>query len=433
MMSLYERLRKQISELTRSGFLRHVATLSSGVLLAQVVQLGAAPVLTRLYSPTMFGVLAAIASVTAVMTAISSLCYDRAIVLPKGERDAVSLVLLSLVLVLTISALSALVALAFGVPLAERLGDPSLAPWLWIGALIILARGVMNVLAYWHTRLQLFRYVAASQVVRALVDVGVKIGLGFLVGASALGLLTGTSLGFMAALLYLMWRSKGTGLAPRTQGVDLASIRANGVTYRKYPVYETWNTFLDSLSKEIVVFLFTWLYSPAVVGLYHLGLRVLQQPVTFVGSSVGRVFLQRAAVAHADDKPLLRSLTRATAGLAAVAALPFAALTLFGQPLFAWFFGSDWQEAGLYVQILSPWLFFVLINRPAHGIYMVLQKLEILLVFNVGLVSARAGAIVLGYALHGTPVASLIYFSVVGVLANLLFIGAAFLWTSRSP
>lgn len=428
-MSRSRRLKELFGAFLRSKFIRNVVTLASGTLLAQLIQFGAAPVITRLYTPAMFGVLAAISSVVAVMTVISSLCYDRAVVLPKGERDAVSVTLLSLLLLVTTSAAGLLVSLAFGVPLAAWLSEPSLGPWLWIGAVIVFVHGAMNVVAYWHTRRQLFRFVAVGQIVRAVVDSGSKIGLGFLVGASTLGLLSGTAFGFGAALLYLIWRSQRTGFEPRRLGVDWASMRANAVTYRKYPLYETWNAFLDTFSKELVVLLFTWLFTPAVVGLYHLGLRILQRPVSFVGSSVGRVYLQRAATLYADGEPLQGSLARATAGLAALTCIPFTALALLGQPLFAWVFGEAWREAGLYVQVMSPWLFLMLLNRPAHGVYMVQQRLEFLLGFNLTVAVSRAGAIMLGYALHGSAVASLLYFSGVGVVANLVFIGMAFIWT----
>ena len=75
----------------QSTFIRNVSILVSGTIVAQVIAVLASPILSRLYSPEQFGEYAIFITIVGLLSTISSLSYEMAIVKQKEEFDANSL------------------------------------------------------------------------------------------------------------------------------------------------------------------------------------------------------------------------------------------------------------------------------------------------------------------------------------------------------
>ena len=66
--------------------------LVGGTAGSQVIAMAAAVILTRLYGPESFGVLATFVSILALLNVVSSLRYELAIAVPEYDDEAVTLV-----------------------------------------------------------------------------------------------------------------------------------------------------------------------------------------------------------------------------------------------------------------------------------------------------------------------------------------------------
>jgi len=85
-----------------------IITLMSGTLIAQVIMFISIPILTRLYTPTEFGLYSTFTAVITIIGSISSLKYDQAIMLPKRDKDAEALLFLSTILTIVMTIISIL-------------------------------------------------------------------------------------------------------------------------------------------------------------------------------------------------------------------------------------------------------------------------------------------------------------------------------------
>ena len=74
---------------------RHVSIIAGGTVIAQAVGILTMPIVSRIYSPADYGIMAVYASVIAILGELSSFRYHLAIPLPKRERYANALVILS--------------------------------------------------------------------------------------------------------------------------------------------------------------------------------------------------------------------------------------------------------------------------------------------------------------------------------------------------
>ena len=81
-----------------NNFIGHVTTLLSGAVGGQVVLLMVLPIVTRLYSPAVFGSVQSIDAIAQIVMVISALAYQRAFVVSDSEQDRNRLLILSLII-----------------------------------------------------------------------------------------------------------------------------------------------------------------------------------------------------------------------------------------------------------------------------------------------------------------------------------------------
>ena len=81
--------------LSNGEFTRNVITLVKGTTIAQAIPILISPILTRIYSPSEFGILAIYISLLSILSVISTGKYELAIMLPDDEEEAIQLIWLS--------------------------------------------------------------------------------------------------------------------------------------------------------------------------------------------------------------------------------------------------------------------------------------------------------------------------------------------------
>ncbi len=86
----------RFSNLFKSEFSKNVLTLMTGTTIAQAIPIAISPILTRIYTPEDFGVLAIFMAITAITGSISNAKYEQAIVLPKKEGEAINILFLGI-------------------------------------------------------------------------------------------------------------------------------------------------------------------------------------------------------------------------------------------------------------------------------------------------------------------------------------------------
>jgi O-antigen/teichoic acid export membrane protein len=358
-----------------------VMLLVSGTTISQVILVISYPFITRLFSPDAFGLLALFSSLAGILTAVISLRYEQAIVLPENDEDAANLLAGSLGLAILFSILSIPIVWFFGPSLSEWLHAPLLAQYLWLLPPVLLFGGMGTghpALNSWATRKKKFGTLSSTRVADASVTAAGQLGAGWLGFASAGSLIGACLLGATVSPIILgaqIWRDSGK-LFQRS--VKLKRITAIFQRYSKFPTYNIGATLLNQVSWQIPAFMLAFFFSTDIVGFYSLGFRVLQLPMSLIGGAIGQVFFQHSAVAHVQGK-LTPLIDETFHRLVLLGLFPMLTLTIVGKSLAGVFFGEAWAEAGVYIQILGIWAFAWFISAPLSNLYFVLEKQEFLL------------------------------------------------------
>ena len=354
--------------LPASNFGRNVGVLAGGTVLAQVTMALALPLLTRLYSPEDFSLLAVYMSVLGIVTAVACLRLNLAVPLPEDDRQSMDLVALSLIA-------AAVICLGLTLPVifapemsAELLGQPRMAEYLWMIPVGVFAAAVYNALQYWSSRKGRFPLIARTRMTRAVGGSVTQVGMG-LVHPVPFGLLIGhilySGLGVIG-LAREMWRSDRSLFAAFNATAASAALRR----YRRFPLYSVPEAMLNTGGVQLPVLLIAGLSTGPEVGFLGLAMQVIGVPMALLGSSVAQVYVADAPRQLRDGT--LSSFTRqAMKNLMKVGGLTLLAIGAMSPLLFPYVFGDDWTRAGVIVAWMTPCYVLQFVTSPVSTVLQV--------------------------------------------------------------
>jgi O-antigen/teichoic acid export membrane protein len=389
--------------LPNSRFVRHVAVLLGGTVGAQVIMIVAAPLLTRLYTPHDFGLLATYVALLAILSVIAALRYELAIPLPESDEEAAALLILSELVVLGMGAVSLVLVLFAREPIARALNTPALAAYLWLVPVGVVLAGTYQVLNNWAVRTKAFHTIARTKVTQAVGATGVQLaGHTFGPISLLLGHVASQAAG-LTSLATEAWRN-----GPALKAVTFPAIVAQAKRHRRFPLYSTWSGFMNAASSQMPAFLLAALFTPAVAGMYMLTQRVLASPMTLIGTSVAQVFLSQAPQAHRDGT-LPAVVTRIHGALSRIISPPIALIIVAGPHLFAFAFGAQWRTAGEFAAWLAVATYFQFLASPLSMISATLEKQSTSMMAIATLLLVRLGALYAAYVMDSAKLAIILF------------------------
>lgn len=373
-----------------------------------------APLLTRIYTPEAFGVLAAFVSIVSVIVAVASLRYEMAIPIADTTTAAVRLLCLCLVLVLIAGVASGIAWLVLGAWIATVLGVPVLASAGWVLPIAVVTGGSYQALMLWHVRERGYRPIAVTRVTQAMAGASTQLGLG-LMGVGPAGLLAGDVIGRTAGLATLM-RTAQT--AVRAAGLTMRSLLAAASAHRAFAAWLATAGLLSAAALHAPFLLIPANFGAAAAGTYFLAHRLLVVPVALVGSGAGQVFFGEAARIRGDPDRLRELATHATIALLALGFPVYGGVVVAGPQLFAIVFGAEWAEAGSFAQLLAPSFLLWSIASPLSSMLVVGRREAESVTFTSLELVARVGAISFGAA-AGSISTAVGLLAVTGVMLHL--------------
>lgn len=336
--------------LPQGRFARRLTILSGGTTLGQGLLILTSPLLTRLFGPEEFGVLAVFSAIAAILCQVTALRYEIALPVLREDEDAAAMAVAGCLTALLWSCLFALALLLFQDPLAARLGIPGFGHVLWFMPPMLLTWGLSLVLAHWSIRRGSFKVNAVSNLALSASQAVGQLALGLL-HATATTLTLGYTLGSLVRSVLLLQALPGTDWA-LLRRVSLARMWALARAHWHYPVYSGSSALLQSTAQMLPAVFIAILYGPAAAGWFGLGQRVTGMPARMVGEAAAQAFL--GEIAQAKGQELHRLFTRTALRLFLLGAVGLSPLLLAGPPLFALIFGEAWRETGMIVQVLIP-------------------------------------------------------------------------------
>ncbi len=339
--------------MAKGGLLRSTLTLLAGGALAQVLPLLLGPWLTRIYSPTEFGQFSLVWTLSTNLAVIGCARYEFALPLERDDKQASLLMALCGRLLLTITAVS--------VVIAWLLAAWQDLPLFWLLPAALLSGGATQWLILWATRAQRFQLLASARVLQYGGGALLQLLLGLL-QFGAVGLLLGPLLAGLAAAL-LLARPAPLGGWSALWRSEHGAVKTMALRHRDFPLLNTPHAFAGALQDSLAMLLIATWTGDAAAGYWALALRYLKAPASLVGGALSQTLYPRLVHA-ADGAEALQVVRQAMALLAGLALALMAALMLWGPWLFETLFGERWHDAGLLARALAPYIALHFIASP---------------------------------------------------------------------
>lgn len=363
----------------KSEFTRNVLTLMTGNTIAQAIPIAISPILTRIYSPEDYGLLALYMSVFAIASTAATAKYELAIMLPKKDSDAFNLFVLSILISFFVGFITLLIVFFFNAVITNLLGNQDISMWLYLIPVSVLLTGIYNSLKYWNNRNKQFKRLATTSVLQASMGSTFNLGFGFagfggagLIVSGLLGILTGTSL-----------LARVTFLRDKKHFISLNKIKVLILLkkYKKLPLITLPNSLIDSFRLSGIMLLIAKFFTTATLGQFSLAWRMVQLPMSLLGGSISQVFFQKLSSSKQED--LYGIVKNFIIKAFFIAAPAFLILYFFSVDIFIFAFGDKWKLAGEATSTMTLWLFLNFITSPLSTIYMILNKQEVMFVFSI--------------------------------------------------
>lgn len=379
--------------------LKSILTIVGGSAVSLLITIIASPILSRLYRPEDFGLVASIMAPAAILSVIAPGRLGLAIPIAKSEQDARDLFWLG-----TLSCLLMVPLLTAGTFLFVDMSIDGLTTTQTFFALLVITffASEGEIVGFWRNRRKRFAFGARNGVIRSIT---VAISQWSLHGVTHAGMLLGNFIGGIFAVslswaeIYRRDKNRLAGLPTRRRLKELL------VEYRDFPIFSMPQGLTAAINQNAVPLLLLWLSGSAVAGQYWLVFRVLVAPINILGGAYRQVMLSHLGASDGNRDQDVRLVRQHVLVLTALC-IPAVVLGLFfGEQLFRFAFGEQWQLAGIFTSWLALGFAIDLIKVPANCLLQRERKHHAILIFDIIAGILRAAALVIGYSVGGEVLA----------------------------
>lgn len=367
-------MRRLIAQvLPRNRFARNVSIVAGGTALAQILAIASAPILTRIYRPSDFGVLQVFISLMGLILVAVSGRYEIAVLLPEDDQSAIELLVLSIACVIISAILCGGVIVVCHYHWILPSGMLVLRKWLWLLPFSILGGGLYECLNYWAVRRDDYKQIAKSKFSQAAAQITTQLATGFAV-QGPFGLLLGDAAGRMFGSGRFA-RDLWTHFTGELRSVQIHRVLRLAIRYREYPLVSMWGALINTSGLALPALFLAQYYGTRETGCFALVNRVLGIPIGLIAVSVAQVYVSESAkLSRSDPNRLMSIFLKTTRNMLYIGLLPCAVFALTAPWLFVHIFGSAWRDAGEYARFLSFMFYASFIDSPVSQTLNILER-----------------------------------------------------------
>jgi len=361
----------------KNDFFRNVFALFKGNAIAQAITLVSIPILTRIYTPEEFGMIALFVSMVNVFAIAATGGYDLSIVLPKRNGEAFHILVGSLLIAFTLGLICFIVVWIFFTPLTGMFPDSSYKSIIWLLPLAVFLTGSHRSIYCWFNRKRAYSFMGNNRVVQNAAQTGVRLYRnGFSNGSWGLvaGYISGLALAWSMLAVQLFRKESW-----RLKYISFKSIQRVLREHKNFPLFLMPMGILNTFSVNLLVFGLSIITTSTTVGHYERATRVISFPLALISSSFGSVFFEKMNRTPNRKRFYLLSYFGNLA-LAIVILFPIA---FWGEAIFAFVLGSDWRIAGKIARVIIPLTAFSYATECISTTFSVIKKNQILLIWQV--------------------------------------------------
>ncbi len=366
-----------IKKILNNSFSKNILQYAFGIGMAQLIAILFQLVLRRIYTKEDFGHYALYTSIVSIITVVSTLRYERAILLPKEDIKAFRLLLTSLLFVILINLLIFFIVISFPHQLANVFNTA--ADRINLFYLIPISGFLFSsfrVIEFYITRKKAYTQLGMSKVVRRLFEGSSQY---LFKNIQKSGLFIGDIIGHFINLLYGLFIIKKDIVKYRK---IKPLFKETIIEYADFPKYNLWTALAQDLNTVFLpVLLISHIFGSSITGSYDLARLLLSIPLALITVAVQQVLFQKLSSLVNAGQAISSALYKLSLVLIIIASIGSLFFVLFIDEIIL-LFGMNWSSSIEIAKILVYSYLIRFILEPFASIYYVLRKLKLLSIWQ---------------------------------------------------
>lgn len=353
----------KIKKFKFSQYFQNIAIVLTGGFIAQTIPLFVSPIISRIYSPSDFGLFAIIYGIASFFGVFSMGKFDGAIYLTNDIVKIRKIINLCLKLLIISLAILLVLIVSFSKRIANIFEIQDNSSSLYFVPLITFLTSIYLILNTVLIKEKKFRVNSSNKVLQSSFNAGIQL-LYSLFRVNYVGLILGQVSSLAIASTNIVLRGnilKKYFYNNKASNFELKKIFTE---YKKFFVYDVPSNLFNFASSQIPIFTFSIIFDLKILGAYAFANKILLMPVNLLSKSVVEVFKNQSSEDYLNTGNCRKVYKQTFNTLFLLGIVPFSLLFFFGSDLFVWVFGQNWVEAGRIVEIIAPAVFFKLVSSP---------------------------------------------------------------------
>jgi O-antigen/teichoic acid export membrane protein len=231
-------------------------------------------------------------------------------------------------------------------------------------------------------RIQKYKLISSIKIIQTTLNNGLTILFGF-AKIGAIGLAAGwliSQIIIVSSLISKFSKKINVNIRKFNKNFFFSTL----IEFKEFPLINSLHAFLDVFAIQFLLFwIITISFGKWELGIFAFTFKYVGAPIGLISSSISQIFYVEMGNAI-NNKKQVKHIFNKTIKISLIFAILFSiVILLFGQKLFAWYFGSDWKIGGLYAQYCLPVIIGPLIISPLSWCPMLFKKQFINFLINL--------------------------------------------------
>lgn len=351
-------------------YLKNFLILFSGNTVAQIIPFVLAPFVARLFSPEEIAVQENFLALASLLAIAAAGRYEFAFLIPKEEKSARQLLLLSLCIAVCISLLSG-ITIFFSDEIAMMYKTPALEPLiLWVSPAVFLL-SLLSIFNQWMIRKGSYPMITSARIIQSFAQNGGYIFFGY-IGLGIPGLVLGWLIGVLIPVITMAIFSRKDLNRSEFNRQEISTLAHE---HKDFPTINSLHAFTDILATQFLLYwIITRNYGAAALGLFALMTRYVRAPLNLVGSAIGQLYFREAGISSGDREKEIAVFYKSIKLMAAFSIPAMLVIVVFGPEIFKIYLGEKWTDAGEMARYMAPALLFNILAGVVSGTAILKQR-----------------------------------------------------------
>jgi O-antigen/teichoic acid export membrane protein len=408
-------LKYSINDIKGNPLLLNTLKLSSSNIIMYLLPFIVTPILSRIYPTTAFGEWGIFSSFVSIVTVGIFWGLENMIIKTNASEELSG----GTLCLATGTCTTALIALVFMIGNLFTFSFFTGFPSKILLFVYLIAYILYTIFYNYANKYQKYSGLALNHIIQGGSQALFRVGLGFWGISVVNGLILGTTIAQIISMIFLVALMYPTlVVALKNRKTSVSSMKRLLVKHKNFPLYDAPSSLLSFAAFNLPLLVLSYYFDKSQIGCYSIILQLLLLPMSFIGSSMGRVYYQQICQMN-DESEISRKTKNILQLMAIIAILPLLFMACGGDFLLQLYLGSQWHSVKEIALPLSLWAFPTVLTQPLLPLYRQKNKQRTLLRFDLLYFCGGIGSIWLGCLLSDKLYYILICYSVICLLVKL--------------